>query len=160
NCWLGAVAVLYAQGNVEFAMGLAADLLLRIAVIGSWSIGCLGMPYVIIWCWRHRRSPRPRFAFGRWWFSAVVVLVAAEPVMSLWDREHEAVAFPERLSDPPEGELRIALIGSSTMFGHPYDPKFGIAQVLAWRLQQMYPHRRVVTENLAIPGICLKDEIH
>jgi tetratricopeptide (TPR) repeat protein len=63
------------------------------------------------------------------------------------------------LSDPAAGEIRIALIGSSTMFGHPYEPKFGIAEVLAWRVRQLYPQRRVVTENLAVPGISLKEEI-
>jgi tetratricopeptide (TPR) repeat protein len=159
NGWLAAVAVLYAQGKVEFAIGLAADLVLRVAVIGCWSFVGLGLPYVLWWCWRHRRSPRPRFLFGRCWFSTVVLLTAAEPLMSLLDRENEAITFPGRLPEPPEGELRIALIGSSTMYGHPYEPRFGIAQVLAWRVQQMYPQRHVVTENLAYPGICLKDEI-
>src|SRR5262249_32726744 len=124
NGWLAALAVLYAYGNVEFAIALTADLMLRVVILGCWCIAGLGLPYVLWWCWRYRRSPRPRFTIGRWWFSTVLLLLAAEPLMSLIDRDYESIAFPEQLSDPPEGELRIALIGSSTMYGHPYEPKF------------------------------------
>jgi tetratricopeptide (TPR) repeat protein len=160
NCWLAASAVLYAHGNIAFVLELTADLVLRVAVVGLWSMAILGVPYALVWLWRWRRAPRPRFTFGRWWFSTLVLLAGAEPLMSVLERDREAILLPEHLPDAPKGELRIALIGSSTMTGYPYEPKFGIAQVLAWRVRQMYPQHRVVTDNLAVPGISLKDEIN
>jgi tetratricopeptide (TPR) repeat protein len=160
NLWLVVLTFLYVQGNIDFVLCVAADLLLRVAVLGAWSLAGLGLPYVLWWCWRHRHSPRPSFTFGRWWFSALVLLVAAEPLMSVFDRDREAILLPDSLPDAPEGQLRIALIGSSTMAGYPYEAKFGIAQVVAWRVRQMYPQRQVITENLAVPGFSLKDEIN
>jgi len=159
NGWLLVVGALYRQREIEFALGLAGDLLLRLAMLGLWCFAGLGLPWVVYWVWRHRSSSRPAFGFGRWWFSAVVLLATAEPLMALLDREHVMVAFPERLLDPPAGELRLVSLGESTMVGHPYEPKFGIPQVVAWRLQQMYPQRRVVSENLAVPGINLEQAI-
>src|SRR5262249_26274501 len=55
-------------------------------------------------------------------------------------------------ADPPADEIRIVSLGGSTMHGMPYDPKFGIPNVIAWRLQQQYPQRRVISENHALDG--------
>ncbi len=159
NTWLLGVAALYHVRLLEFALALAADLLLRALLVGLWSMALLGLPWILIWLWRHRRPPRPEFRFGRWWFATLVLLLTAEPLMAVIDRDVERLRFPAALSDPPEDELRIASIGDSTMFGFPYDLKFGIPQVLAWRVQQMYPQRRVVSENLAVPGQNLRQAI-
>ena len=45
------------------------------------------------------------------------------------------------------------------MAGHPFEPKFGIPQMLAWRVQAMYPDQEVVLENLAVPGQSLREAI-
>src|SRR5262249_54002328 len=124
-----------------------------------WSIAILGLPYSILRIWRHRDRPRRKFRFGRWWFSTLVLLLTAEPLMIVIDRDVDVLRFPAMLPNPPANELRIASIGDSTMFGHPYDLEFGIPQVLAWRVRQMYPQLRVVSENLAVPGQNLRQAI-
>jgi tetratricopeptide (TPR) repeat protein len=150
--WLLCVAVLYFGGITDLILTVAADLILRVTIVALWSVAGLGLPWTAIWVWRHRRPPRPPFRFGRWWFATLVLLLTAEPLMAIREWQGDLLHFPARLSAPPPHELRIASIGDSTMVGHPYEPKFGIPQVLAWRVRQMYPQRTVVIENLALPG--------
>ena len=45
------------------------------------------------------------------------------------------------------------------MVGHPYEPKYGIAEVATWRLRQLYPQRTIVLHNLAISGQNLRQAI-
>lgn len=159
NGWLLGVAALYHERMILFALMRVADLLLRVGVAALWSVALLGLPATLFWIWRHRRAPRPQFRFGRWWFSTCVLLLTSEPLMAILDRDVERLRFPSALPDPPANELRIAFIGDSTMFGHPYDAKFGIPQVLAWRVEQMHRDWRVVTANLAVPGQNLRQAI-
>ena len=42
------------------------------------------------------------------------------------------------------------------MLGYPYQPKFGIPQVVAAHLRKLYPHCQVVVHNLAGEGLNLR----
>lgn len=154
NGWLICLAALYWRGTLDFVVAASADLLLRATMLGLWCMACAGLPYTVAWIRRHRNCPRPAYPFGKCWFSVLVLLFTAEPLMLLLDHEDEKyiAAAPGPLPEPPDNELRIVSLGSSTMFGHPYNPKFGISQIVAWRVQQMYPQRKVISENLAVPG--------
>jgi len=45
------------------------------------------------------------------------------------------------------------------MNGTPYGPKFAIPRIVAWQLGQMYPERKVVSENIGVPGQSLQQAI-
>src|SRR5580704_10529531 len=122
-------------------LGLAAIhagvLGLRLAIGSLWLFVLVGIP-VVIW----RLAARPRGSavkvstLGKLWFSALVLLLAAEPSAALLPRvidNPDRLAFPQLLAEPPAGEIHVAFVGESTMAGFPY-LKFGIPQVVGWQL--------------------------
>src|SRR5262245_39935422 len=111
NVWLLTVSAVYQWRAVEMVLAVAADFLLRVSVLAVWSTACLGAPCAAVWIWRHRYPPRPPFRFGRWWLSALVLLLAAEPLMLFFDRDKDALSWPAGMPDPPPQEMRIAAIG-------------------------------------------------
>jgi hypothetical protein len=84
---------------------------------------------------------------------------AASAIVTFVERRANRISFPESLAAPAAEELRIAAIGESTMAGFPYNGRFGIPEVIAWQLQQKYPGRKVVVENLARDGLNLHKAI-
>jgi tetratricopeptide (TPR) repeat protein len=159
NLWTLAVAVLCGFHLMEKFVALSFHALLRLSVTFLWGYACLGL----LWVAYVVKTAKPGQRFSRRsvriWFSTVLILVIAEPMA--WWLLHlgERITFPETLLRAPAGQLRIVSLGSSTMLGHPYEPKFGVPQMVAWRVQQMYPDRAVVSENLAVAGQSLRDAI-
>ena len=132
---------------------------IRWGVLFAWTYSVLGLPligWVIL-----RARPGQRFAKRsvRLWFGLTLMLLVAEPLAWWLQQSSERLALPESLPVAPAGQLRIVALGSSTMAGHPFEPKFGIPQMLAWRVQAMYPDREIVVENLAVPGQSLREAI-
>jgi tetratricopeptide (TPR) repeat protein len=171
NAALLGIAGLYSLRLFEPAMIRSLEILLRLAVFSAWGLALGGLPAVVWAVARAARSrqalaagaisdgPQPRLALARWWFSAVVTLLIAEPLAAFLLWRQDLLTFPESLPAPPAGELHVAAIGGSSTMGHPYAPKFGFPQVAAWRLQQMYPRQTVVLNNIARPGRNLRQAI-
>jgi tetratricopeptide (TPR) repeat protein len=67
----------------------------------------------------------------------------------------DRLALPANLPLPPPNELHVAFVGESTMAGFPYR-KFGIPKVVGWQLEQMYPNRKVVLDDLSAVGLNLR----
>lgn len=159
NLWSLGVAVLCGLHLLEKSVALGIHALLRLSVAFLWGYSSLGLAWVA-WVMMTAK-PGQRFSRTsvRLWFSTVSILLTAEPVSWWLLHVGERFSFPEELPRAAAGELRIVSLGSSTMLGHPYEPKFGIPQMLAWRVQQMHPDRKVASENLAVAGQSLRDAI-
>lgn len=159
NLWSVGVAVLCGLHLLEKSVALGIHALLRLSVAFLWGYSSLGLVWVA-WVMTTAK-PGQRFSRTsvRMWFCTVSILLTAEPASWWWLHVGEQFSFPEELPPTAAGQLRIVSLGSSTMLGHPYEPKFGIPQMLAWRVQQMYPDRKVVSENLAVAGQSLRDAI-
>ncbi len=142
---------------------------LRIMLVVLWIFVLLGWPVVIWKLHRRRRYGRtvPReqntkdeyqsrpFLLGRLWFASALLLGLTELSSALFlsiDRQRNRVELPESLREPSADELRVVAVGESTMAGFPYNGRFGIPEVILWQLQQMYPARKIVVENLAKDG--------
>ena len=67
------------------------------------------------------------------------------------------------LKRKPENGFRIFLMGSSTLYGFPYDRNLMASRILHKRLQDAYPDKTIEvvnTASTAINSITLKDYIH
>jgi tetratricopeptide (TPR) repeat protein len=159
NVWCLLAAMLCGLRLWEVTIAFVLNVGIRWGVLFAWVYAVAGFPLVV---WMISRSrPGQRFARRavRLWFGTTLMLVVAEPLAWWLQQSSEAIALPESLPDAPAGQLRIVALGSSTMAGHPFEPKFGIPQMLAWRVQEMYPERQVVLENLAVPGQSVREAI-
>jgi hypothetical protein len=52
--------------------------------------------------------------------------------------------------------LRIVVIGESSGRGEPYHPRLSVAQIAAWRLEQVFPGRQIEVEIWALGGAVLE----
>jgi tetratricopeptide (TPR) repeat protein len=159
NAELAALAYLSAQDLLNVAAVHVLVLGLRVAILSLWLFVLGGIP-IIAWrlANRPRGAARSASALGKLWFSALVFLLASEPSAALVGRvldDPNRLAFPASLPDPPPGELHVAFVGESTMAGFPY-LKFGIPKVVGWQLEQMYPERKVVLDDLSAVGLNLR----
>jgi len=160
NGLLLAFAALEAVKLLDFVVTRSLQAALRLSVVGLWGFMLVGGPLVFRWIWRRRGfGPRHSFPLAKWWFVSVLLLATAEPLAVLIDWHRHRLKFPQFDKMPQASELHVVALGASTMIGHPYDPKFGIPEVFAWRLQQMYPDRKVVLHNLAEEGINLRQAV-
>ena len=57
------------------------------------------------------------------------------------------------LKDKPENGFRIFLLGSSTVFGYPYEENLLFSRILQQRLQDCYPEKHVEMINTSITAI-------
>ena len=63
--------------------------------------------------------------------------------------------FPS--SATAQNELSLVVIGGSSALGYPYDPTISIGQIVAWKLEQVRPDRRVDLDIRANLGKNLED---
>ncbi len=166
NSLLLLLAGLHAFSALEYACIRTLQILLRIAVLGAWSVAVFGAPFVLFWIWRRARGDRRAFPFARWWFACLILLLASEPLAAVIRSNREKMDIPVLSAAPPPGEFHIAAVGESSMLGWPYvtrddgsgiyDSRFSIPAVYAWRLQQMFPDTKIVMHNVAVQGLNLK----
>jgi tetratricopeptide (TPR) repeat protein len=159
NLELAALAFLSALDLLNVAAVHVLVLGLRLTMLALWIFVLAGIPVVV---WRlANRGNRPATALPLWakvWFSALVLLLFAEPTAALLTRvlpNPNRLSFPKSLPSPPPGELHIAFVGESTMAGFPY-LKFGIPKVVGWQLEQMYPDRKIVLDDVSAVGLNLR----
>jgi len=158
NAQIAALACLSALDLLNLAAIHVLVLGLRVAILSIWLFVLVGIP-VIIWRLATRRpgSATQVSTLGKFWFSVLVFLLVAEPSAALLARvldNPNRLALPRNLPLPPPGELHVAFVGESTMAGFPY-MKFGIPKVVGWQLEQMYPNRKVVLDDLSAVGLNL-----
>ena len=159
NLWCLVVAVACGLNWIATTIAFGVLAGLRLGVFFIWAYGILGFPLIAFAI--TKAPPGHRFSHRsvRLWFGTVFLLMTIEPLAWCLYHAVENLTFPKALLVSPAHQLRIVALGSSTMHGHPYEPKFGIPQMVAWRVQEMYPDREVVLENLAVPGQSLRDAI-
>jgi tetratricopeptide (TPR) repeat protein len=150
------IAALYALKLFQYSLVRFLELALRLTVGGLWLFAIAGLPLVAYTLWRSRRGQSRAFGLTKWWFSTAVLLLLAEPLAEVVDRRAQNISLPDQLASPEPSDLRIVAVGGSTMLGYPYEPKFGIPQLVGWRLKQLYPGRKIVVQNLAKPGANLR----
>jgi len=159
NLELAGIAYLSAKDLLNVAAIHVLMLGLRLFIASLWLFVLFGLPLVV---WRLVTRVRPASTglpwLGKLWFSALVFLLLAEPSAALLARvldNPNRLALPANLPLPPPNELHIAFVGESTMAGFPY-MKFGIPKVVGWQLEQMYPNRKVVLDDLSAVGLNLR----
>ncbi len=159
NVELAGLAYLSAEDLLNVAAIHGLVLGLRIAILSMWLFVLLGIPVVIWHVSTRRRAPATQVStLGKLWFSSLVFLLLAEPSAALFARvldNPDRLALPANLPLPPPNELHVAFVGESTMAGFPYR-KFGIPKVVGWQLEQMYPNRKVVLDDLSAVGLNLR----
>jgi hypothetical protein len=64
--------------------------------------------------------------------------------------------LPDQLVDAPGGEVRVAIIGGSSAWGYPYQPRVSVGQIVTWGLERAIPERRFRFVNLANEGANLE----
>ncbi|HET6327292.1 MAG TPA: hypothetical protein VFG04_21600 [Planctomycetaceae bacterium] len=159
NLEVAALAGLSAGNLLEVAAIHALVLGLRLAILSLWLFVLIGIP-VVIWRLATRRSSLAAgvSTVGKLWFSALVLLLVAEPSAALLGRmldNANRLALPATLPEAPAGEVHVAFVGESTMAGFPY-LKFGIPKVVGWQLEQMYPNRKIVLDDVSAVGLNLR----
>jgi tetratricopeptide (TPR) repeat protein len=158
NLEIAALAYLSAKDLLNLAAVHVLVLGLRVA-FAIWLFVLIGIP-VVIWLrsTRRRRPAGEVSTLGKLWFSALVFLLAAElsaPLVGHILDDRNRLALPKNLPPSPPGELHVAFVGESTMAGFPY-MKFGIPKVVGWQLEQMYPGRKIVLDDLSAVGLNLR----
>jgi hypothetical protein len=164
NVEILAIASLSALHLLQMAAVHVMVLGLRLAILSLWLYVLIGLP-LVVWSLATRRrrgrqlnqSASAGSVWGKLWFSALVLLLAGEPTAAVLARvlDKHKLSFPASLPDPPPDELHVAFVGESTMAGFPY-LKFGIPKVVGWQLEQMYPSRKVVLDDLSAVGLNLQ----
>lgn len=160
NLSLGGFIALGFYHQVERLLYRFLELVLRLLIPAAWLFATLGiLPVVWKITRRRRESERKPFLIGRMWFACLIGLTLSELACGWLLRQELKLTFPGPLPSAPEKELHVAAIGGSSMLGHPYQPKYGLAEVAAWRLRQLYPNRSVRLHNLAVGGFNLREAI-
>jgi hypothetical protein len=93
----------------------------------------------------------------------VLGLIALEASATFWRARTEhpqapgsARLLPPHLTpSPPEGPIRLVVIGESSARGWPYAPWLSIGQTVAWQLGEALPRRGCQVEILAENGLSL-----
>ena len=90
-------------------------------------------------------------------YPAIVTLIILETASSMLDRwDLSPQPLDVQLSATPSRQIRIAAIGGSSTAGFPYQKQFAFPAIVGYRMQDNYPDRPVVVENLSEPGATLE----
>jgi tetratricopeptide (TPR) repeat protein len=159
NLEIATIAGLSALNLLGFAAIHAMVLGLRVAILSLWLFVLIGLP-VVIWrlATRETSVAASVSTTGKLWFSALVLLLVGEPSAALVVRvldNANRLGFPASLPEALAGEVHVAFVGESTMAGFPY-LKFGIPKVVGWELEQMYPNRKIVLDDVSAVGLNLR----
>lgn len=153
--FIAAMLVAMYMDCFDESLFFVADSLIHFGMPVGWGLAAIGIVAVPLLLKR-----RWMFALKVWVLTVSVLLsgeVAARFLETTPGNASKSdLELPDQLADPPDGEIHIAAIGGSSTLGHPYQPKFGFPQIVAWRLQQQYPDRKVVLHNLASSGANLR----
>jgi hypothetical protein len=68
-------------------------------------------------------------------------------------------AFPQSRLKSNRDPISIVVIGESSAQGEPYHPWLSVGQIAAWRMQSVFPTRKVEVKVLAAGGFCLEQSI-
>jgi hypothetical protein len=147
--------------TVAFLQTLRAFCL--VALVGS-ILGVIGLSRALM---RARRRRRPTLPLARGLALCVSTLLglalleAGAAVYLAWEHRlpNLPTQFPADDPDRSSGELRLLMVGESSALGVPYQPWVTVAKVVAWRLEQLLPGRRVTVEVQADGGICLEQAV-
>jgi hypothetical protein len=142
------------------------ELFLRFLLIAYMSVLVL-IPLVLtlsIWIViqaRRRGQSKPLWArLALLCVSAGLSLIGLEMAAAAWLAwVHRMPRLPTEFLHSPtaQDELSLVVIGGSSALGYPYDPTISIGQVVAWKLEQARPGRRVIVDIRAKLGRNLED---
>lgn len=116
---------------------------------------------------RQRREKATKQA--KWLAACVSYLIGAllmEGCAAIWLARAHRIATPEPQytarplpKDPAPSDLYIVVFGESTALGSPFDPNLSIGQMVGWKLESVFPARRVVVEIRAVGGFNLEKSL-
>jgi hypothetical protein len=87
--------------------------------------------------------------------SAALSIAALELSAAAWLAwEHRMPVLPRKFADAGAAdELSLVVIGGSSALGYPYNPTLSIGQIVAWRIEQVLPGRKVALDIRAGVGL-------
>ena len=92
--------------------------------------------------------------------SGLLAIIVAEGAAAAWRaRTHRHPALPvlsTRSSGSDSDEINIAVIGGSAAYGLPFEKWLSTGHIVAWKLGEAIPGRRVQLDVLAEPGVHLE----
>ncbi len=84
-------------------------------------------------------------------------MAEAAAAACLWARATPMPWLPTRFVDrPQENIVDVLVIGESSARGVPYDEWLSVADIVAWKLGEVFPQRTFQIENQAAPGLSLQ----
>ncbi len=110
---------------------------------------------------RRRRKPRPLAARSLLLFcSCLLAFMMAEAVTGAWrawvHRIPPLPAFSSQFETHDPSTLEVAVIGGSSAYGLPFEKWLSTGHIVAWKLQEIFPGRKVRLDILAEPGVHLE----
>ena len=92
--------------------------------------------------------------------SGLLAIIVAEGAAAAWKvQTHRYPALPvlsTRSSGSDRDEINIAVIGGSAAYGLPFEKWLSTGHIVAWKLGEAIPRRRVRLDVLAEPGVHLE----
>ena len=163
--WLSHLAVMTIAGLLifhvyEMLLIRTSQMILRIVVIAAWGLAVLGFPFILRWLFKRMRKQfvaAPRFA--KPWLLATLSVCLLEPFFSTYEQTQHRLAFRSDWPSKSSDRIHIVTLGASTMLGHPYQPKYGIPNVVEWQLQRTFPDQNISVQNLAVGGINFRQAV-
>ncbi|WZO98376.1 hypothetical protein EP7_005437 [Isosphaeraceae bacterium EP7] len=105
-----------------------------------------------------RRRPRwavAALAAGVSGLMAVGLVEAGAAGYRAWIHRMPGLAM-ESAPGPDPATLTVLAVGESSALGEPYHPKISVAQMVAWKLGEVFPGRKVAVEFCAVGGMSLE----
>jgi hypothetical protein len=143
------------------------EAVLRTVLIGysTLVLGALVGPPLLVWLaarsrWTGRIQPGVLrgLSIGLACLIALIVLEVGSAAWRGW--MHRFPVLPTTFEESPPEEYRIVVLGGSSALGEPYRPWLSVGQIVAWKLQEAMPRRRVECEILAWLGDSLEQQHH
>ena len=113
--------------------------------------------------WKGKRARRPFLKIGALCGSILLSAIALEAGSAAWLRWRSVLStglvarMPKRLERGDEKTIRLTVIGESSARGFPYQNRLSIGEIVAWKLQEALPKRKVEVQVLAEAGATLGD---
>jgi hypothetical protein len=92
--------------------------------------------------------------------SLLFAALLAEGSAAVWRaRAHRLPVFPAlptQFRDAEQGELNVVVLGGSYAYGLPFEKWLSTGHIVAWKLQDAIPQRKIHLDVLAEPGVHLE----
>lgn len=151
------------NGQFKLVTFQVLELILRIACIVMYGYSAVGAVITGRLIYRRMKGRRSATWPAKLWMAVLISLGLIEPLAGILEAQkhvatekERALNLPLELPPHPQDEVHVVALGGSTMLGHPYEPHFGIPNVVELLLNKWFPTKKIKVTNLAVGGINLR----